>query len=550
MNYDLEPYDEEKIRHYFFYFTIKYSTMLLQNSEAFTKNHHALCLFSESDQSDLKLDYELNEDFGYLYKKAKLLYEGISQRMNISYQWDKSGFLVKKPNQFLTSLNTISNIEEKEITNVINEERMKMWVKKDTTFQVPRIHSYFRFVFPDIRNDETEQYKLNMFYVNHIINDIEMRFEEAKMSGNDIKVSVDENGLNIKVAAYKDIYYKIMNNLFELIFNLKHLTEYNDIDYETKKYRSLEEKTLYYLSSGVKPKVNGRDNFNTKKYMSSSTILEFSNYNAKHMYTECLLYGDIDEQIISDMKNLLIKYYDKNSKEIKKKFPEQNNMNKILDYLSYNAEISEKRVYVFKLKEDFNEEEDNYYISFYQIGKRSNELDILSSLLCHLFNEYNEKYKIEKVYKDNLIYLRSMIKNNILSPLSLSIEYENHIRIFLSKINILNKEEFEAAFNYIKRDFLKKDMRLRYKAIKYWYEIYERTFNFNRYNSIEEDLNNANINDLFSKIKEFIINTLKEKIRKVEIWTYNSNFKGNIEWKPKGTEEIKILEYSELKYIK
>ena len=549
MNYDLEPYDEVKLRHYFFYFTIEYSTMFLQNSEAFTKDHHALCLFSESEQADLKLDYELNEDFGYLYKKVKLLHEGIAQRMNISYHWDRSGFLMKKPNQFLTSLNTISNIEEKEIENVINEERIKMWARKDTTFQVPRIHSYFRFIFPDIRNDETEQYKLNMFYANHIIKDIEMRFEEAKMSGNDIKVSIDENGLNIKVAAYKDIYYKIMNNLFELIFDLKQLTDYNAIDYETKRYRSLEEKTLYYLSSGIKPKVNGRDNFNTKKYLTASSILEFTKYNAKHMYIECLLYGDIDESIIIDMKNLLMKYYDKNSDEIKKRFSEQDNMNKILDYLSYNAEINENRVYVFKLKENFNEEGDNYYISFYQIGKRNNELDILSSLLCHLFNEYDDKYKIDKVYKDNLIYLRSMIKSNILSPLSLSLEYENHIKIFLSKINILNKEEFESAFNHIKRDYLKKDMRLRYKAIKYWYEIYERTFNFKRYNSIEEDLNNTNINDLFIKIKEFITNTFKDKIRKMEIWTYSNNYKGNIEGKPKGAENITILEFSELKYI-
>ena len=51
------------------------------------------------------------------------------------------------------------------------------------------------------------------------------------------------------------------------------------------------------------------------------------------------------------------------------------------------------------------------------------------------------------------------------------------------------------------------------------------------------------------KSKEFITNTFKDKIRKMEIWTYSNNYKGNIEGKPKGAENITILEFSELKYI-
>ncbi len=54
----------------------------------------------------------------------------------------------------------------------------------------------------------------------------------------------------------------------------------------------------------------------------------------------------------------------------------------------------------------FNREEEFTYIAFYQLGRRTNRLDIFSSLVCYMFNKgkYNESFTLEKVYKDNLIY--------------------------------------------------------------------------------------------------------------------------------------------------
>ena len=547
MNYDLEPYDSQKINSYYQYLSMQYSTMILQYENIFDKYHHILPFFSENDQFELRKDYDFNEAFGITYKILNLLYEGLQQRMVISYHYDKSGYLVKKKNPFLTSLNVLAEkSEEGEIENIINKDTLKVYMKRDTTFKVPRIHSYFRLVFPDIRTEDEEQYKMNMFYANHIFKDFDMNFEEARVSGNDIKANIDENGINIKVAAYKDVYINIMKTIFDLIFNLQNLVDYSALDYETKQYRSIEEKALNYLGSVLKPNVC-TNNSNTKKYLTSSSILEYTKYNAKNMYIESLLYGDIDNEIKNQITELFNQINVENNNEIIKKYPNKNNINQLLDYLSFNQNIQKGIDYVYNLKENFGDEDDNYYISFYQIGERTNELDILSTLLVNLYNDYIGKFKMDKVYKDNIIYLRTIIHSSTETPLSLSKDFETSLQIFIGKVKILSDSEFSSVFEYAKREYTKNDLRLRHKAIKYWYEIYERTFNFNRYKEIKSLLDSINLKSFYQQYKSFVLSTLQDSIKKVDFMIYNSNYDKPIE--SKLSEKYTIKEYSSLKYI-
>ena len=75
MNYDLEPYDSQKINSYYQYLSMQYSTMILQYENIFDKYHHILPFFSENDQFELRKDYDFNEAFGITYKILNLLYE-------------------------------------------------------------------------------------------------------------------------------------------------------------------------------------------------------------------------------------------------------------------------------------------------------------------------------------------------------------------------------------------------------------------------------------------------------------------------------------------
>ena len=180
---------------------------------------------------------------------------------------------------------------------------------------------------------------------------------------------------------------------------------------------------------------------------------------------------------------------------------------------------------------NFAGEEQHYFLSFYQIGERNDQLDVLTSMLCELFNEKNKEMEgtIEKVFKDNIIYLRVMMKSYTLTPLNMSQIFEEKVEKFISNVNDLTKEDFEMLFNYIKNDYFKKDTRLRYKAVKYWYEIYERTFNFKRYENIQDLIKEVKLSGYYKIFKDFCVEHLWNNARLVELWLYEENYMGNVE---------------------
>ena len=195
-------------------------------------------------------------------------------------------------------------------------------------------------------------------------------------------------------------------------------------------------------------------------------------------------------------------------------------------------EIEKGNLHVFKLNDNFNKQDVNYFISFFQVGKRSKELDVLSSLLCYCYNNYlvSPKAKIEKVYKDNWIYLRVMLYSCTNTPKNIAYHFENELATLIDgRLDKLSLQEFDSAYDFIKKEYAKNELRLRHRAIKYWYEIYERTNNFKRYDDIREYLEKVDKQQLLQLAKTFLYDTLRDKIRRVEFWLYHVRFDGDLE---------------------
>ena len=89
-------------------------------------------------------------------------------------------------------------------------------------------------------------------------------------------------------------------------------------------------------------------------------------------------------------------------------------------------------------------------------------------------------------------------------------------------------EQFGEIYDKVKRIMTKKETRLRYAAVKYWYEIYEHTLNFERSKSIEEDLNSYTVEDVYEGFKDFTYDTLRDSIKRIEFWLYHTTFDGQM----------------------
>ena len=541
MNYELEPYNEDKLNRYLDDLTIDNSIIFFQSTNIAKRKDIIKAMFDKESYNELMKSADISYNFGKFYIKGSIKPELFKDQIS---DFAKNYF-GKDQNPYLTKLSTLNQMKkEGDIQQVLNEKYLQFWIKKDTTFQVKRIHSYFHFLFPDSRkaNELKSAMYLNFYkYINYLLLS---HFEEAKLSGNDVEVSLDENGINLKIAAYQDVYLTIISKIFTLIFEIKFDSE-QELDFEIDESRNLEEKTLNYLGRVIKPEVN---------LQSEETVIytlndfqEFINYNLHNSYIESLLYGDLDDNIILQVQNILNKVKcSSESNEIQKRFPSTNTFNDVLSYLSSNYEITGGSLFIYKIKKNFDKDEEIFYILFYQIGKRDTQLDIFTSLVAFMYNSQNYKGKMEKVYKDNMIYLRIILNSYTWTPSSLAESLEIQIESFLNHLHNMPPNKFENSLNYVKREFTKKDTRLRHKAIKYWYEIYERTFDFQRYNNIQQFFVNAQSSMLYNEFIMFCQDKLWKNVRQIEFWMYFDGFDGDIkeDFKRKNQYKTKVVNYS------
>ena len=156
---------------------------------------------------------------------------------NITFHYDKSLFLPKYLNNYSSNFNfekTNKNyFINKNPTLILNLPSINFWYKFDNINEIDyEIISYFHFIFPNLRNNENNlQYSINQKFINHLIFNVYKEFDETFYSKNKIKFNFNEDGLFITLISFKDVYLKILEKIFDFIFNQKTLIEYNNIDY-------------------------------------------------------------------------------------------------------------------------------------------------------------------------------------------------------------------------------------------------------------------------------------------------------------------------------
>ena len=459
----------------------------------------------------------------------------INKAKNASYHWDQSMFLPKKNhNEFIIENNELIVKKEKEIFLYLNLTNVKIWYKYNTNSQIPIVYTYFHFEFPEIKiHNNPIQQKLNNYYVNHLIKKIELNLDDIKFSGNKIKIIYDENGINLKLKLYENIYIKIINQILNYIFNPNDFHEIGGIDYENRNYNSIKEKSLILLGCVLKKNyeslIDLDMNSNNLFRIYSLHIEKYAIEVSKKISIECFLYGYCSDNILNYISTTLQKY---------------NNSNIFYKKKIENYEINYGNIFIYQIPFKFIEKNLNYLICFFQIGKRENLLDIYSSLFCNIFNSQNKEILFEKVYKDDIIYLRIIMNEINKLPDELLFKLENELIYFCERK--FNEKEIINNLNYLKEEFNEKKTKKEFKSL--WYEIYENKYDFKRYDNILKIINNFQITELINNFEEFIQNIILKKRREIIFMFYciKKTHELNLKYFPEG---MKIKISNKLIYI-
>ena len=124
------------------------SIIFFQSTNIAKRKDIIKAMFDKESYNELMKSADISYDFGKFYIKGSIKPELFKDQIS---DFAKNYF-GKDQNPYLTKLSTLNQIKiEGDIQQVLNEKYLQFWIKKDTTFQVKRIHSYFHFLFPDSR---------------------------------------------------------------------------------------------------------------------------------------------------------------------------------------------------------------------------------------------------------------------------------------------------------------------------------------------------------------------------------------------------------------
>ena len=448
-------------------------------------------------------------------------------------QWDNSSFKHKQdkkcyiPNELnnnISNVNLSNNNTKVQIG--LNTIANKLWyyITDIKNINSDIIKSKFHLIHPYIRNHSDNTKKINIKYYNYIDKKIEQEFEEIFCMGNEIKLTRDENGINLEINVFKDIYIKVLEKILSFFFYFENdFFEYADVNYTDEYFKSDLDQAIYFLGLVLKKDIKDKY-FQEKNNMFYLFKLKSFGVDLEdNIHIDSFIYGNVDMDMIKKIKNLFLKYntreYDqnnifKNINEFKKKIFEIN-------------EIKEGHIYIYKLDRNFNQPNINYFFCFYQILEFDKDKNIFLILIYLLMKKYliSKNSEIYKIYIDKIYYILIMRK---------SLDYPEymakHTSINIKKLIeiICNKSDkiLKKILLELKPQFTEEILSQKYKYDFLWSQIYNDTYNFEfeikDEKSFEEYIKaKIDINEL----KNFFKNNFFYKQRKIEFLFYQECIK-------------------------
>ena len=448
--------------------------------------------------------------------------------------YDNSSFKHKQDKSIYISkdLNNINNIVIKDkiskIQLCLNNIGNNLWCyipNSGNDINNYIIMSKFHFIHPNVRNSINAINRTNVKYYNYINKKIEQEFDEILDMGNKINLTMDKNGINLEIFAFKDIYIKILDKIFSFFFEFENdFIEYNDVDYMTENFKCNLDKAINLLQSQLKNFIDEKYFEEKNKMMDIYKLKLYGTNLEDNIYINGFIYGNMDKDIIKSIKNILLKYntreYDiysvfNNTKELKKKILE-------------SKKLKEGHIYIYKIRQNFMENNINYFLSFYQILEFDKEQKIFLILIYLLLKKHlsSEICEIHKIYIDESYYIL-IIRKSFDYPEYMAKNISMNIKQLIEIIcNDKKNNNLKQILLDLKTDFCHEIFNYEKQFNLIWSEIYNNSYNFDWEIKDEKSFDEYIENKIdLDKFKNYFKNNFFDKQRKIEYLFYKDSIK-------------------------
>ncbi|MFH4975695.1 hypothetical protein AB6A40_002404 [Gnathostoma spinigerum] len=428
--------------------------------------------------------------YGIEYRNERFT-EDFCKRCNAALLTANAGLFLPPRNEYIPSDFALRTVDKSEVelpTLACNNEWYRLWHFFDASYNLPKCTAYFWISSPAAYKTPMDN-ALERLMADCFVNVMAVKVYDASLAGLHYSISAKSYGIELKIHGFNEKLLQFVDLLFTSLLDLVPGKQVFEVQRERlqrllKNFYSEQPYSQgnYYLLLVLKEKRWTKEEvLQAVSAISYDDLLKYIHRYFSCCFIEALIHGNVERTVAKNIMELLaasIKAKRLNCTSVSDK-----ESLRIREYQLKNGTIS-------ILKRSQKTHPNSALITLLQAGKRSNRANILLGLVCQLLQEPSFDILRTKEQLGYIVFTSPrrrcgaqgirIIVQGLNDPTFVIERVENflaHMRVVIEK---MSAEEFTSNVESLAIKRLEKPKRLRYLSDRYWREVLDRTYQFDR----------------------------------------------------------------------
>lgn len=378
-----------------------------------------------------------------------------------------------------------------------SDEQYRLWFKADTQFRKPKAALSFLLYSPALSLSPYHSVLTSLF-VRYLKDELTEVAYDAELAGMYYDISFTARAVELSVGGFS---HKLSILLFKVLHAMVNMTKegyaFQDAVFERVKDRTKRMYENFFLEEPYQHAVYGsslllesakwsvEDKVQAIQHLTVRDLAMFAQQLFQQVFVEGFMYGNLARSAAPELMRNVVKEF---------RFGTARGSLPLLASQVKKARIVQLRdatEYLFQRKEWNADNLNSSICSLYQIQEESMPLRARLELFAHIFKEpcFNQLRTQEQLgylvfsgimRTEGIEYFRVLIQSNVASPALLDQRIERFVVSFRDVLATMPHEIWQKQVNAVVKSLVEKPKRESEEAMRFWREIANETYVFDR----------------------------------------------------------------------
>lgn len=378
-----------------------------------------------------------------------------------------------------------------------SDDRFRLWYKPDTQFRKPKQSLSFLFYSPVVSSTPYHAVLTSLF-IRYLKDELTECSYDAELAGMEYEISFNARAIELYVGGFS---HKLSTLLFKVLHAMMNMTKdtykFEEAIFERVKDRTkrmyenffLEEPYQHavYSSSLLleSAKWSVEDKIQAIQRLTIRDLSMYAQLVFQQVFIEGFFYGNLERSAASPlMQNVVKEFRFGTARGSFPILPSQATKSRVV-------QLEDASEYLHQRKEWNPDNLNSSLCSLYQIQEESMELRARIELFAHIFKEpcFNQLRTQEQLgylvfsgimRTEGIEYFRILLQSNVASPAFLNQRVELFVASFRDLVATMEPEIWQKQVNAVVKALLEKPKRESEECMRFWREIVNETYVFDR----------------------------------------------------------------------